>query len=107
MFKTKEQKTAYNKKYNADNKTYFQDKHRQRKYNVNSEEFKAIFIAQGSCCAICKTQETSKTGWHLDHDHITGKLRGILCQHCNNGLGYFKDNIHHLAIAISYLMRYL
>ncbi|BCJ35608.1 recombination endonuclease VII [Actinocatenispora thailandica] len=40
---------------------------------------------------------------HVDHDHVTGGVRGILCFNCNGGLGHFRDNVEHLAKAISYL----
>jgi len=39
----------------------------------------------------------------MDHDHETGKFRGMLCHHCNRGLGNFKDKIENLEKAIEYL----
>lgn len=39
----------------------------------------------------------------MDHDHVTGEVRGMLCPSCNNGLGLFKDSVVHLRNAISYL----
>jgi hypothetical protein len=39
----------------------------------------------------------------VDHDHITGKVRGLLCNDCNLGIGHFKDNIEKLKLAIKYL----
>lgn len=64
-----------------------------RKYNygVSATEWTRVFTRQGSCCAICKSPEPkSSKGWHTDHDHETGRLRGILCRQCNLALGYFE-----------------
>jgi len=55
---------------------------------------------QGGICAIC-LQTSGK--WHLDHNHKTGKIRGILCHHCNTGLGNLKDDVAVLKRAIAYL----
>lgn len=65
---------------------------------------------QGNKCAICGKEiylfgsKKSNTA-HVDHDHITGKVRGLLCQECNTGLGKFRDNPLFLANAIKYLER--
>jgi len=42
-------------------------------------------------------------GWHVDHNHTTGKVRGILCQQCNQAIGLFKDNIFIIEKAAEYL----
>ena len=56
-------------------------------------------------CEICGT--TDPKGYygkfHTDHDHVTGKVRGLLCDQCNKGLGHFKDNIGYLESAVRYL----
>lgn len=64
-----------------------------------------LLAKQGGICAICKTDEPKGTGWHGDHDHVSGRLRGALCHHCNVGLGNFKDSTLLLRRAISYLAR--
>lgn len=58
-------------------------------------------------CDICKTDVPSgpKKSWCLDHDHETGKARGILCAACNIGLGMFKDNLDILDSAMNYLLK--
>ena len=55
--------------------------------------------AQGGVCAICGAADAQ----HVDHDHRTGWLRGILCFNCNGGLGQFRDSADNLANAITYL----
>lgn len=62
-------------------------------YGMTPEQWQAMFNGQGCKCAICGTTEPqSKNGWNTDHCHKTGKVRFILCAHCNRGLGAFKDN---------------
>ena len=56
-----------------------------------------MLVAQGGRCAACGTREPgTKKGWHVDHCHETGAVRGILCHHCNVGIGKAKDNIETL-----------
>lgn len=78
-------------------------RHLKRKYGLDKDVYDAMFVAQDSCCAICKTTVPGTKNWHTDHDHTTGKVRGILCSNCNPMLGYAKDNIKTLKMAIEYL----
>lgn len=73
------------------------------RYGITFDQFYAMIVAQEYCCAICRTP-FSDTKPVVDHDHATGKVRGVLCDACNNGLGRFKDNPQSLRRAISYLM---
>lgn len=63
---------------------------------------------QDGLCAICKAPETPepKGNLHVDHDHTSGRVRGLLCFPCNAGLGSFKDDIERLEAAIEYLKMY-
>jgi hypothetical protein len=58
-----------------------------------------LLIRANPCCAICGSTEALR----LDHDHVTGKVRGFLCDSHNRGLGYFHDNPQELKQAIDYL----
>lgn len=60
--------------------------------------------AQGGMCAVC-VQPLSISKSHVDHDHGTGGVRGILCFNCNGGLGQFKDDPERLRRAAQYLER--
>jgi hypothetical protein len=64
-----------------------------------------MLLEQHSVCRICGTDNPGGRGkvFSVDHDHQTGKVRGLLCHHCNVGLGNFKDSIDILKKAISYL----
>ena len=75
------------------------------KYGITLEEWKKLFRMQDNKCAICKSSSTNGKNWHTDHDHKTNKVRGILCNLCNLGLGKFKDDPLILENAIAYLNR--
>jgi hypothetical protein len=77
---------------------------RYRKYGITGKEVEDIFIKQDSRCGICRKKLHLNTrDCHIDHDHKTNKVRGILCMKCNLGLGSFRDNPKFLKLAISYL----
>lgn len=68
------------------------------------EEWTDLREAQGNLCAICETDVGGL--WrdlNIDHDHATDTVRGLLCDPCNKGLGFFKDNPENLQKAINYL----
>jgi hypothetical protein len=73
--------------------------HPRRRYGVGQADFDEMLAEQGGVCAICGAPDPQ----HVDHDHRTGWVRGILCFNCNGGLGQFRDNPVFLAEAITYL----
>src|SRR2546425_7235207 len=76
--------------------------YRWGKIGLNSKE--AVRIYQSvNICGICNEPNISGKNKQLDHDHITMKIRGVLCNNCNNMLGRAHDNIEILQNAISYL----
>lgn len=77
---------------------------RLRKYKITPAEWDTLFLAQGSCCAICKSLDPrTKLTWHTDHDHVTKKVRGILCGDCNRMVGAARDNPDYLIEGAKYL----
>ena len=74
----------------------------KRLYNLSLSEFNSLKRKQNNECAICGDKEKLC----VDHDHKTGKVRGLLCHKCNRGLGYFKDDPFVLHEATEYL-RYI
>jgi hypothetical protein len=79
---------------------------RLNRYGLTHEQFEAMLTAQGGCCAICRTDAPKGSGgfhWCVDHDHATGLVRGILCGHCNQGIGMLQDNPVIIAAAFRYL----
>lgn len=73
--------------------------HLRRRYGIGQAEFEGLLLAQRGECAICGVPDPE----HVDHDHATGAVRGVLCFNCNGGLGQFKDNIVTMRTAITYL----
>lgn len=65
-----------------------------------------MLAAQGNRCAICRADSPGHKDWHVDHDHMTGKVRAILCCACNQGLGHFYDSPSALIESIVYLGRH-
>lgn len=72
-----------------------------RRHGITPEEYEMMFEGQEGRCAICGKPQARRL--NIDHDHATGKIRGLLCSRCNLGLGYFKDNIDNLNAAVAYL----
>jgi hypothetical protein len=79
----------------------------KRKYGITIEQYDELLAAQGGKCAICRREPRPDISLHLDHDHETGQLRGILCFRCNNALGDFDDDVSLLRAAVRYIESYL
>jgi hypothetical protein len=74
------------------------------KYGVTEDEYNKFLVEQNNKCAICfKPNPEDYHGFCVDHDHVTGQVRGLLCHNCNAGLGHFYDNISYLLSAASYI----
>lgn len=78
---------------------------RKLKYGLTPEDFDILWKSQSGCCAICSKPlvDAGHDGLHVDHDHVTGVVRGLLCAHCNRGLGQFRDSAELLERASRYL----
>ena len=76
------------------------------KWGLTPEQFLDMQIKQKNVCEICKNSFKNSKDTHIDHCHKTGNIRGILCAHCNHGLGKFKDSIDILKSALKYLQKY-
>lgn len=79
------------------------------KYDLTHEQFEEMLDSQGGGCAICGSTESGRTArgnpkpLSVDHDHITGKVRAILCSQCNSALGMMRDDPSRLRKAAAYL----
>lgn len=77
----------------------------KNQYNITIQIYKEMLLKQNNCCYICKTINPGNKmqSFQIDHDHNTGKVRGLLCPKCNRGLGFFNDNVELLRTAALYL----
>jgi len=83
------------------------------RYGISLDEVQTKFESQGGRCACCEEEIPHYTEFkgknhlfHIDHNHDTGKIRGLLCTKCNTGLGLFNEDIDLIKSAIAYLEKY-
>ncbi len=86
------------------------ERHREQKllraYGITLADRAALLAKQGGRCGICwHPFGTGRSAVHVDHEHDTGRVRGLLCGRCNSGLGFFLDSEDRLLFAMSYLRR--
>lgn len=79
--------------------------HNIKRYGLTLEAFKILLEVQGDKCAICRKPFSSDRKTHVDHDHVSGRVRGLLCHGCNIGLGSFRDSPETLNLAADYLQK--
>lgn len=98
----KEHLHAYRKEYRQRRKLEDRNAYLRRKFKITQADYEAILAMQGGGCAICG-KAPGKISLHVDHDHETGEVRGLLCVGCNNALGQFHDDQELLARAADYI----
>lgn len=107
-----------NKIRERDNKEYARAYHQKNivqsferrlktQYGITLEDYKLLREQQFSRCAICGAHETKGQYGRLyvDHDHKTGKVRGLLCSHCNLGIGKFNEDVSIMNRAMIYIVQ--
>jgi hypothetical protein len=95
---------AYHQNYELKYRDRRRDKTLQKRYGINSQQYDEMFNQQLGCCAICgRHQSVLKQRLHIDHCHRSGKVRKLLCQQCNQCLGFVGDNPEILSNMIKYL----
>lgn len=77
-------------------------------YGITLKDYHNMLEQQNGRCAICDIPsiETRQKKLHVDHDHASDKVRGLLCEHCNRMLGLAKERPHVLEAAAQYLVKY-
>jgi hypothetical protein len=82
------------------------DNNYRRNYGIDLQDYNAILERQNGTCAICH-KESDSTGknskLHVDHDHVTGKVRGLLCYRCNIAMGFLSDDPERIYMIMDYL----
>ena len=103
--KTKHIIKKYNRvRYRTHNGFNYSQKNRWKRYGITPDDYNRMFGEQNGVCAICGTHQSElNRSLDVDHDHKTGKVRGLLCRNCNIGLGNFQDSKDLLLRTIEYL----
>lgn len=105
----REKNTHRNRGYRENNRASVRDRLRKwqlwNSYGITSEDKVRMFFEQGGRCRICGKDwdDVWIPDCHVDHDHDTGTVRGLLCSDCNTGIGLFRDDARILERAIDYL----
>mgnify|MGYP000872898381 FL=1 len=96
----------------VDAASYQRSKDKRRSYNlmklygISIEQYEHMLAQQDGCCYICRKPPSGKANGSklaVDHDHETDQIRGLLCDHCNKGLGQFRDDPELLRLAAAYV----
>lgn len=106
--KYREENRTVNNEYQQRWRKAFGGSERLREYKtgIRWADHEAMFLFQGQRCPICWSSDAkSRRGWHMDHDHVTGVLRGITCGPCNTSMGMMGDDPDRLEAAATYLRR--
>lgn len=108
--KNRELRARQYKEYIRQNPDAWYKAHLKRAFGLSLDDYYALVRAHAGRCGICgssdprsKKNQRSLPGWHVDHDHSTGTIRGILCQPCNHMLGNARDNTAILLLGVDYL----
>ena len=97
----KECSSANHKVWREENRKHLQDYAREKRYGLDKINYDLLYGIQSGKCAICSSKLTDSG--HVDHNHETGEVRGILCSPCNMAIGLLKDDPAILLSAAEYL----
>ena len=94
-------------KRKLDTPGFLRQRHLMSSYGMSVEEWDTLFEKQGKACRVCKSTSprTKNAVWHTDHKHETGKVRGILCSHCNTMLGMAHEDPAIMLAGVDYLKK--
>lgn len=96
----RERKREYTKRTVAQRR----NKRLEDMYGITAAEYDAMAAAQDGCCAICSGEPLGRGNrLHIDHDHASGKIRGLLCTRCNTAIGHLQDSPDICRAAAEYL----
>lgn len=76
----------------------------KKDYGISVEEYNSLIVGAGTLCPICR-KSFGEIPPCIDHDHSTGKIRGVICRRCNLGIGLFKESIDAFLNAVEYLRK--
>lgn len=111
--KEAEKQKNYSRNYRKEHPEWEKNNQLKNKYGITLDSYNELLVKQNGVCAICLNREKSKNKFgkvrnlYVDHNHETGKVRGLLCHNCNSMLGYSGDNPTILEIGKEYLIKHL
>jgi hypothetical protein len=106
--RNREKALQYWKNVYMNNKPKRRNRVLQELYGITLVDYNELFILQNGRCAICGIHQVELTrALHVDHNHDTGEIRGLLCSNCNTGMGMFSDDVNMLQRVIAYLEKEL
>jgi hypothetical protein len=110
-FMTASGRKSYSKQRYASDPLYYRRLELKNKFGITLEEYQEMMDFQNGCCAICDQPETAVrmnkvVALSVDHDHRTGKTRGLLCTACNIAIGALGDNYDRIIRAAAYVKQW-
>jgi hypothetical protein len=103
-------KNEYKKRYRIENpeiaRREARSSHLKQRFGLSQSDYEKMLTQQGGKCAVCATDSPGRAGtkhFLVDHCHLTGRVRALLCNACNSGLGHFADSPERLRAAAIYL----
>ena len=83
-------------------------KSKLKKYNLTLDDFNLLMQQQNGCCAVClvKAEDTKNKWLCVDHNHLTGEVRGLLCDFCNTAIGLLREDLGIMQRASEYLKKF-
>lgn len=101
--KNKENRIIAGKKYHSENPDAYRNSRYKLRYGITIDDYNNLWNFQNGVCATCGEPEKQYKYLVVDHDHRTGKVRGLLCTNCNKALGNVLDKVETLENMIKYL----
>ena len=105
--RTRQMSSEYQKKYAAKNpekiKLLSRSGELRRNFGLSMQDYEDMLKIQNGVCAICQQKCNTENNLAVDHDHNSGKVRGLLCKNCNTAIGLLKENTDTLKKAFNYL----
>jgi len=95
---------CFNDRFNGRYKDKVREYGLKRDFGISVEDYNSLLNLQGGVCAICEREQVDKS-LAVDHDHVTGEVRGLLCQRCNQAIGLLREDQKIFVSAYEYLNR--
>lgn len=102
----KDRRRANQKRYDDTAVLKKKDRQLRRAYGITIEQYNKLLVEQGGVCAICKRECPTGRALAVDHNHVSGLIRGLLCANHNRMLGYASDSVDLLEKSIEYLKKH-